>query len=235
MSEKSLKTIGILGGMSWESTTDYYRILNETVRRELGGLHSAKILMYSFDFAEIEKMQADERWRDMATLLSDEARRLEKAGADIMLIATNTMHKVAPSVQDSISVPLLHIADATAQESKSKGLKILGLLGTRFTMEEDFYKKRLKDKHGLEVVVPDQTERQLVHDVIYDELCQGVISDSSRTEVKKIIDELITRGAEGVILGCTELPLLFKGKSSEVPLLDTTTIHATAAVKMAVE
>lgn len=228
-----MKTIGIIGGMSWESTAEYYSLMNRFVREELGGLHSAKILMYSFDFAEIERMQAAGDWNLMAEELSCAAVRLERAGAELMLIATNTMHKVAPQVQASISVPLIHIADATAAASKEFGLHKVGLLGTRFTMEEGFYRDRLASEHGLEVVVPDDGGRRLVNTVIFDELCRGIIKPSSLEAVRGVIHELVEQGAEGIILGCTELPLLIKEEHMEVVRLDTTAIHARAAVDAA--
>jgi len=230
-----MKTIGIIGGMSWESTAEYYRLMNEMVRERLGGLHSAELLIYSFDFAAIEKLQDAGRWDEMAEVLSGVARSLQQAGAELMLIATNTMHKVAPEVQESITVPLLHIADATAAASKEHGLSTLGLLGTRFTMEEGFYRDRLKTLHGLDVLIPDEDGRQLVHDVIYQELCQGVIKPPSREAVKKVIDKLVARGAEGIVLGCTELPLLIGDDDIDVVRLDTTAIHARAAVEAALE
>ncbi len=230
---RPLKTIGILGGMSWESSIEYYRIINELVQERLGGLHSAKIIMHSYDFAEIEELQARARWDEAARTLSATAKRLEGAGADLILIGANTMHRVADEVQAAVTVPLVHIADATAEDCKAMGLEKLGLLGTRFTMEGDFYRNRLTDNHGLEVVIPEREERQLVHRIIYDELCQGIIHDTSRKAVQKIIQGLVYRGAEGVILGCTELPLLIKESDAGVPLLDTTAIHARAAVEIA--
>jgi len=230
---RRLKTIGILGGMSWESTAEYYRILNKLVQERLGGLHSAKIIIHSYDFAEIEDLQARDRWDEAAQTLSATAKRLQGAGADLILIGANTMHRVADQVQAAVTVPLVHIADATAHECKASGLKKLGLLGTRFTMEGDFYRDRLTDNHGLQIVIPGKDGRQLVHGIIYDELCQGIIHDPSRRAIQEIIQGLVDRGAEGIILGCTELPLLVKESDAGVPLLDTTAIHARAAVEIA--
>jgi aspartate racemase len=228
-----MKLVGIIGGMSWESTAEYYRLMNEFVREELGGLHSARLLVYSFDFAGIGELQEAGDWEAMADELVQAAHKLEGAGADLVLIATNTMHRVAPEVQQSIQVPLLHIADATAEASRAQGLDKLGLLGTRFTMEQGFYKDRLRNRHGLEVIIPGEKDRQLVHDVIFEELCQGIISENSRQAVKRIIEKLVSEGAEGIVLGCTELPLLIREEEVGVVRLDTTTIHARAAVEAA--
>lgn len=219
--------------MSWESSLEYYRIINEDVRERLGGLHSAKILMYSFDFAEIEALQCEGKWEQSAQLVTDAALRLQVAGADLLLLCTNTMHKVADAVETGVEIPLLHIADATAEAVKAAGLKQVGLLGTKFTMEEDFYKRRLLDKHAVAVIVPDVKDRQVVHDTIYNELCLGVISQASKEEFARIIRSLGAKGAEGVILGCTELGLLVKPQDCQVPVFDSTRIHAEAAVEFA--
>ena len=229
----TMKTIGVIGGMSWESTAEYYRLMNTYVRDELGSLHSARILMYSCDFAEIERMQQAGDWEQMAGVLGRWALNLEQAGAELMVIATNTMHRVAPGVQSSISVPLIHIADATAEAAREIGLTRLGLLGTRFTMEQDFYRQKLACDHGIEVLVPSCAGRSLVHDVIYDELCQGIVRSGSREAIGQVIDGLVERGAEGIILGCTELPLIIRDEDVDVVRLDTTAIHARAAVRAA--
>jgi aspartate racemase len=228
-----MKIIGLIGGMSCESTAEYYRIINEAVRERLGGLHSAKIVMYSVEFEEVGELQREGRWREATSLMVDAAKRVEKAGADFVLICTNTMHKMAEDVAASINIPLLHIVDATAEKIISYGFKKVGLLGSTFTMEEDFCKGRLKEKYGLDVVIPGEADRQLVHNVIFEQLCQGEMKDSSREQIKTIMQKLIDNGAQGIILGCTELPLLIKGKDCSVPLFDTTAIHAKAAVEYA--
>lgn len=230
-----MKTIGLIGGMSWESTAEYYRIINEAVRERLGRLHSAKIVMYSVDFEEVEQLQHKGEWDEATNLMVDAARRVERGGADFILICTNTMHKMAGDVAANINVPLLHIADATAEKITSLGLKKVGLLGTKFTMEQDFYKGRLKGKFGIHVVIPNESEREIVHNVIYKELCLGAIKDSSREQVKAIINRLSDNGVQGIILGCTELPLLVKQENCPVPLFDTTVIHAKAAVDYALK
>ena len=235
MFSKSMKTIGLIGGMSWESSQEYYRIINETVEETMGGLHSAKSLMYSFDFEEIEKLQHQGDWNKLTELMIEAAKDLEKGGADFVIICTNTMHKMADQVQKNIQIPLLHIADATAEKIKEKGVNKIGLLGTKFTMEEDFYKCKLIDKYEIEVIIPNEEERQIVHEVIYNELCLGKINQSSKKRFKKIIQTLISNGAEGIILGCTEIPLLIKQEDVEVPLFDTTTIHAKSAVENALK
>ena len=227
-----MKTIGLIGGMSWESSAEYYRIINETMKEKLGGLHSAKCIMYSVDFEEIEKLQHASKWKEATEVMIDAARRVEKGGADFIVICTNTMHKMADEVQSSITIPLLHIADATAEKIRSKGLKKVGLLGTKFTMEEDFYKGRLSNTFGLDVIIPEEDEREIVHDIIYKELCLGEIKKSSKKKFKKIIENLVSRGAEGIILGCTEIPLLIKQEDCSVPLFDTTEIHARSAVEL---
>ena len=228
-----MKTIGLIGGMSWESTAEYYRIINEAVKERLGGVHSAKIVMYSVDFKEIRELQLEARWDETTNLMIDAARRVERGGADFVLICTNTMHEMAEEVEASISIPLLHIADVTAERIISSGLKKVGLLGSAFTMEQDFYKGRLIDKYGLEVVIPSQIERQVVDNIIFNELCLGEIKDSSREQIKTIMGNLVDDGAQGIILGCTELPSLVKQKDCSVPLFDTTAIHAKAAVDYA--
>jgi aspartate racemase len=230
-----MKTIGMIGGMSWESSIEYYRIINETVKARLGGLHSAKSIMYSVDFAEIEKLQHLGKWDEATDLMIDAAKRVENGGADFLIICTNTMHRMAEEVQQNIKISLLHIADATAEQIKSLGISKIGLLGTRFTMEEDFYKGRLIDNHDLNVIIPNQDERAIVHRAIYEELCQGKIKESSKAKFVEIINQLIKNGAEGIILGCTEIGLLVKQEHSLVPLFDTTKIHAEAAVDFALE
>ena len=230
-----MKKIGLIGGMSWESSLEYYRIINETVKQKLGGLHSAECIMYSVDFDEIEKLQHQGKWEDLTKIMIDCAQRLEKAGANVIIICTNTMHKMAGEVESSINIPLLHIADATAEKIKEKSFKKVGLLGTKFTMEEDFYKGRLIEKHDIEVIVPNSEEIQIVHDIIFDELCLGIIKETSKEQYKKIILNLAEKGAEGVILGCTEIPLLIKQEDVEVPLFDTTKIHAEFAVDYAIK
>jgi aspartate racemase len=229
-----MKTIGMLGGMSWESTASYYKALNEGVKESLGGLHSAKICMYSVDFDEIEKLQHQGYWDETANILSKAAISVEAGGADFLLICTNTMHKVAQEIASQISIPILHIADATAERLQRDKIKCVGLLGTQFTMEQDFYKSRLTDNYNIQVQVPDSAERKIVHDVIYSELCLGKIIDSSRNEYLKIINNLYAKGAEAIILGCTEIALLVQQQHTSVPLYDTTEIHAAEAVKIAI-
>ncbi|QWL60311.1 aspartate/glutamate racemase family protein [Aeromonas jandaei] len=228
-----MKCIGLLGGMSWESTVSYYQALNRGVRAKLGGLHSARVLLNSVDFAEIERLQHAGDWPATARLLAAEARKLQDGGADFLLIGTNTMHKVAPEIEAAIDIPLLHIADATARRLQADGIQRVGLLGTRFTMEQDFYKGRLQMHFGLEVLVPAEAERERVHRIIYDELCLGEICDASRAEYLAIIAGLAAAGAEAVILGCTEIALLVGEAQAAVPLYDTTAIHAEAAVTLA--
>jgi len=228
-----VKTIGLIGGMSWESSLEYYRIVNQLVKEKLGEPHSAKCIMYSVDFAEYENLQHEGKWAELTEKMVDIGKKLEATGSDLVLICTNTMHKMAPQVQESIKVPLLHIADAAADEIKSRNMKKVGLLGTKFTMEQDFYKKRIQKKHDIEVIIPDDKERDTVHNVIYKELISGIINESSRKKFQKIIENLKDRGAEGVILGCTEIPLLIKDKDSVIPVFDTTMLHAKKAVEMA--
>jgi aspartate racemase len=230
-----MKTIGLIGGMSWESSIEYYRIINETVKEKLGGLHSAQSLMMSVDFAEIEKLQHEDRWDEAAQILIRSAQSLERGGADFIVLCTNTMHKVADQIIENSGIPFLHIADATAEKVISSGIKRIGLLGTRFTMEHDFYKGRLIDNFGLDVITPNQQDREVIHRVIYEELVLGKIVESSQQEYKRIIEALIAQGAEGIILGCTEIELLIKQKDSIVPLFPTSAIHAIAAVEKALE
>jgi len=230
-----MKTIGLIGGMSWESTAEYYRIMNETANERCGGLHSASCILYSFDFEEIASRQRDGDWEMLTSMMTDAARRLENAGADVVLICTNTMHLMADEVQDAIEIPLLHIVDVTGKAVADKGLSKVGLLGTRFTMEEDFYTGRLRDKYGLEVLIPPEDDRQAVHDIIFDELCSGIVKPESKETFARIMDDLHAVGAEGIILGCTEIPLLVSQEDAVCPLFDTTEIHARAAVDFALE
>ena len=229
-----MKTIGMIGGMSWESSLEYYRILNEQIKQKLGGLHSAQCLMYSVDFGPIAQLQHDNDWEELSRIMVETGQRLEKGGADFIIICTNTMHKMAKEVGAGISIPLIHIADTTAEEIKRQGLNTVALLGTRFTMEQDFYKGRLAEKHGLKVLTPDDTDMDTIHRIIYKELCLGTILKDSKTEYLRIIEKLIDQGAEGIILGCTEIPLLVKQKDVSVPILDTTQLHAEAAVEFAI-
>lgn len=228
-----MKTIGLIGGLSWESSIEYYRIINETVRTRLGGLHSAQCLMYSFNFAEIEALQHEGRWDEATARMVDAAQRLERGGADFIIICSNTMHKMAADVEAAVQVPLLHIADPTADAIKAQGFNTVGLLATRFTMEEDFYKGRLTKQHGLTVLTPNAAQREQVHRIIYDELCLGVVQEASKAQYQAIIADLAARGAQAVILGCTEIGLLIKPEDSELPTFDTTLIHAQAAVDYA--
>jgi aspartate racemase len=228
-----MKTVGLLGGMSWESTVPYYQVLNRVVSRELGGLHSARILMVSVDFQPVEELQHQGRWEELGRMLSREARRLQDGGADFLVLCTNTMHLVAPAIQEAISIPFLHIADATGGRILSSGLRRIGLLGTRFTMEEPFYRDRLEESHGLEVLIPHGPERGTVHRIIYEELVLGKVLEESRSEYRSIVDGLVSRGAQGVILGCTEIGLLLRPEDAEVPLFDTALIHAEEAAAFA--
>ena len=225
--------IGLIGGMSWESSAEYYRLINQGVRARLGGMRSARCLMWSFDFGEIEALQHAGRWDDATRLLVDAAQRLERGGADFVVICTNTMHRMADEVAAAIRLPLLHIADPTAERIVAAGLRRVGLLGTAFTMEQEFYKGRLRDRFGLEVLVPDEADRAIVHRIIYEELVQGIVRDESRQAYREVIGRLVEAGAEAVILGCTEIMLLVRAEDSAVPLFDTTALHAEAAVERA--
>ncbi|EPY04417.1 aspartate racemase family protein [Paenibacillus alvei TS-15] len=229
-----MKVIGLLGGMSWESSVEYYRIINEEVKRKLGGLHSAKCLLYSIDFEEIEQYQAEGNWEKAGEVLANAARSLEKGGADFIVICTNTMHKVIDDIRSKINIPIVHIADATASRIKEKGLRTIGLLGTKYTMEQEFYKSRL-EQNGIKVIVPNADERELINKIIYEELCLGKIRQESRDYYKKVIQGLIELGAEGIILGCTEIGLLVKPEDSKVPVFDTTYIHAVEAVNISLD
>lgn len=224
-----MKTIGLIGGMSWESSAEYYRIINEAVKSELGGLHSAKCLLYSVDFEEIERFQAADRWDEAGKQLGEAAYSLEKAGADFIVICTNTMHKVVKDIEARISIPVLHIADATANQITKSNLRTVGLLGTKYTMEQDFYKARI-ESNGINILIPDHLEREGINRIIFEELCLGNIQQASRDYYKEVIKGLIDHGAEGIILGCTEIGLLVKQEDSEVPLFDTAEIHAMEAV-----
>ncbi|MBN1401029.1 MAG: aspartate/glutamate racemase family protein [Anaerolineae bacterium] len=228
-----MKTIGLIGGMSWESSIEYYRLINEGARRRLGGLHSARSVMVSLDFAELEVLQRSGRWDEAGDMLVGGARQVEAAGADMLLICSNTMHCVAPQVEAAIHVPLLHIADATAQRIADHGLECIGLLGTRFTMEEGFYRGRLVERHGLQVLIPPEPARAGIHRVIYEELVVGRIEPSSKAAYLEVMDDLVARGAQGIILGCTEIGLLVSQEDTSVPVFDTTRIHAEAAVELA--
>lgn len=230
-----MKTIGLLGGMSWESTIPYYRQINKHIKQQLGGLHSAKLIVYSVDFAEIEALQRSGDWDKAGELLAEAAVKLQAAGAECIVLCTNTMHKVAAAIEAAVTIPLLHIADATAEAIQAAGLHKVSLLGTRFTMEQDFYKKRLTDGYGLTVLVPDEDSRALVHQVIYQELCLGVVKDSSRLQYQQIMADLVAQGAEAVILGCTEITLLVSAEDCAVPLFDTTFLHAQKAADFALE
>lgn len=229
-----MKTIGLIGGMSWESTIPYYRIINEEIKEKLGGLHSAKIVLYSVEFDEIEKCQSSGEWEKSGEILGNAARGIENAGADFILICTNTMHKVAPQIASMINIPIVHIADATADELEKRNIKTVGLLGTKYTMTQDFYKQRLIGR-GINVVIPDEEGIDTVNSIIYDELCVGKIEDSSREKYKKIIEDLTGKGAEGVILGCTEIGLLIGQSDVSIPVFDTTVIHAKRAAELAME
>jgi aspartate racemase len=228
-----VKRIGLLGGMSWESTIEYYRFLNEEVRERLGGLHSADCVMRSLDFAPIEVLQREDRWPEAGRQLANEAAVLVAAGAQILVLCTNTMHKVADAIESAAAVPFIHIADATADAVRAAGLRTVGLLGTAYTMEQDFYVGRLRDRHGLEVLVPERGDRALVHEVIYGELCLGVTRADSRREYERIMADLVSRGTQAILLGCTEIELLVKQEDCEVPLFDTTRLHASKAVDLA--
>jgi aspartate racemase len=230
-----MKRIGLLGGMSWESTAEYYRLINETTRERLGGLHSADCVVRSVDFADIEELQRNDAWEEAGERLASEARGLVAAGAELLVLCTNTMHKVADTIVAAVDIPFLHIADATAQAVKIADHSTVGLLATAYTMEQDFYIGRLRDQHGLNILVPDKPDRHVIHDTIYNELCLGVISDDSRTAYREIINTLVRRGATGVLLGCTEISLLIGPSDAEIPLFDTTRLHAHSAVDLALQ
>ena len=228
-----MKTIGLLGGMTWHSTIEYYRLINAAVQAQLGGSNSARCILYSVEFGEFERLQNAGDWDTLAALMVEAAKRIEQAGADFLLICANTMHRTAGAIEAAISIPLLHIVDATAGEIRKQGLQTVGLLGTRFTMEQDFYRNRLEKQHGLKVLIPGSEERTAVHAIIYNELGHGIISETSREVYRSIIRNLHARGAEGAILGCTEIPLLIRQADCTIPLFDTTAIHAAAAVEWA--
>ena len=224
-----MKTIGLLGGMSWESTASYYQTINRVVGERLGGLHSAKILLYSVDFHDVNQLQHAGRWVESGELLSNAARALQSAGSEFLVLCTNTMHRIAPQIEASVSIPLLHIADAAAESISSAGLTRVGLLGTRFTMEQEFYRGRLEERHGLKVMVPPEPDRESVHRIIFEELCRGQIQEASRSEYRRVVSGLVARGCEGVVLGCTEIGLLLRPSDAPVPLFDTAEIHAEKA------
>ena len=228
-----MKTVGLIGGMSWESSAEYYRIINQEVQRRLGGVHSARILMLSVDFDAIKHLQHEGRWDELTLEMIDAAQRLERGGADFIVLCTNTMHRAADSIETAVGIPLLHIADPTAAKIKAAGLQRIGLLGTAFTMERAFYKDRLRERHGLDVLVPGEADRATLHRIIYDELVVGRIEPASREAYRAVIARLVERGAQAVILGCTEIMLLVKPEDSAMPLFDTTTLHALGAVDMA--
>ncbi len=228
-----MKTIGLIGGMSWESTIPYYRQINETIRERMGGLHSARVVLYSVDFHEIEQLQRAGDWDSAGAILAEAARSLEAAGAAFLVLCTNTMHKVASHIEAAVNIPLLHIADPTAVEIKRAGYSTVGLLGTRFTMEQAFYRDRLSEHHGLRVVVPETEDRAVVHRIIYEELCRGIVKPESRSEYRRVMKSLATQGVQAIILGCTEISLLVDQHDSEVPLFDTTAIHARSAAEEA--
>lgn len=230
-----MKTIGLIGGMSWESSLEYYRIINQEVKRQFGGLHSAKSLMYSVEFDEIQHLQHIGDWDSLTQIVVDAGKKLEKGGADFIVICTNTMHRMFEEVQANVSIPLLHIADATAQRIKANGIKTIALLGTKFTMEQNFYKGRLINNHDINVMVPNEEDRNIVHSIIYNELCQGHVNQPSKEQFVRIIEKLKNEGAEGVILGCTEIPLLIKQADVSIPTFDTTRIHAEMAVAFALK
>ncbi len=228
-----MKTIGLLGGMSWESTIPYYRVINETVKARLGGLHSAKLVLYSHDFEEIACLQRAGAWDEAGQRLARTAQSLRMAGADFLVICTNTMHAVADTIEEAAGIPLLHIADPTAEEIRRRGLKKVGLLGTRFTMEQSFYKDRMRNRHDLDLLVPEEDDRDVVHRVIFEELCRGVVNDASRQAYRQIIRRLVERGAQGIILGCTEIAMLVSAEDAPVPVFDTTALHARKAAEHA--
>lgn len=229
-----MKTIGLIGGMSWESTVSYYKIINQTIKEKLGGLHSAKILLYSVDFEEIEKYQANDDWEKSGQVLGEIAKKLEAAGAEFIIICTNTMHKVVPQIEERISIPIIHIADATAEVLINENIEKVGLLGTKYTMTQDFYKSRVTLK-GIDVIVPTEEDIEIINNIIYNELCLGIIKPSSRSEYQRIIKNLESQGAQGIILGCTEIGLLISQEDSGLPLFDTTYIHSEKAALFALE
>ncbi len=230
-----MKVIGLIGGMSWESSAEYYKVINTLVRERLGGQNNARTLMYTVNFHEVEAMQRENRWNDAGAMLAEAAVRLERGGAEFILLCTNTMHKVAPAIQAAVSIPLVHIATATAERIKQAGLSTIGLLGTRFTMEQEFYRGILEREYGLQVIIPDADDRAEIHRIIYDELCQGIIRDESRATYSQIMERLREAGAQGIILGCTEITLLVKPGDTALPTFDTTAIHAEAAVALALQ
>ncbi|EHD22529.1 MULTISPECIES: aspartate/glutamate racemase family protein [Brenneria] len=230
-----MKTLGLIGGMSWESTVPYYRTINEYVKNRLGGLHSARLILYSVDFHDIERCQSQGDWQQAARALSDIAVVLRKAGAEAIVICTNTMHKVADAVEHASQLPLLHIADATGENIYRQGIRKVGLLGTRYTMEQDFYRERIRRRYGIEVIIPDRSGRETINRIIFNELCQGKIDAGSRRKYREIIKGLEQQGAEGIILGCTEIPLLLSADDAGVPLFDTSTLHALAAARYALD
>jgi aspartate racemase len=233
--DRAMKRIGLLGGMSWESSAEYYRFINEEARDRLGGLHSADCVLRSVDFWEVERLQRTGRWEQAGALLTEEASTLERAGAELLVLCTNTMHKVADAITDAIGVPFVHIADTTAEAVRAEGLQTVGLLATGYTMEQNFYVGRLRDAHGLDVLIPDEPDRRIVHDVIYDELCLGIVDDASRRQYRRIMGDLADRGAQGILLGCTEIDLLVGADDAPVPVFDTTRLHARRAVELALE
>ncbi|MGB8326720.1 MAG: aspartate/glutamate racemase family protein [Steroidobacteraceae bacterium] len=228
-----MKTLGLIGGMSWESTVPYYRLINEAVKARLGGLHSAKILLWSVDFAEFESLMRANRWADVGVKLAAAAKVLQRGGAEALVLCTNTLHKLGPAIENAVSIPLLQIVDPTADAVKRAGLSTIGLLATRYTMEEEFYVGRLQQQHGLAVIVPDATDRAVANRIIFDELCRGKVLNSSRQESREMIGRLVARGAQGIVLGCTELSMLIAPADSAVPLFDTTALHAAAAAAWA--
>jgi aspartate racemase len=230
-----MKTIGVIGGMSWESSTEYYRLLNRHAKARLGGHHNARSLLLTVDFAEVEANQRAGDWHALGEQMAQAARQLERGGADLVILATNTMHRVCESIEQAITVPFLHIADPTGAALRAAGVERVGLLGTRYTMEQTFYTGRLRERYGLDTLVPDEAERADVHRIIYDELCHGRVDDASRKVYQRVIDNLAARGAQAVILGCTEITLLIKPEDSSLPVFDTTALHAQAAVEWAIE
>jgi aspartate racemase len=235
MRSRDVKRIGLLGGMSWESSAQYYRLANEEIRMRCGGLHSADLLLRSVDFSDIEPLQRAGRWEEAGTRLAGEARVLQDAGAELLVLCTNTMHKVADAITEAVEVPLVHIADATAEAVRAEQLTRVGLLATAYTMEQDFYVGRLRQRHGLDVLVPDAEDRLAVHEIIYNELCVGIIGDGSRERYREIMRRLVDRGAEGILFGCTEIDLLVSRQDASVPVFDTTRLHVKKAVELALQ